>query len=323
MKHLLSIILLACCVLANGQNMKKGFKSLGKLEYDKAWQEFRGILSEDKDNIGANFGMALVLADDSSSHFDIIDAWEHIQLIEDRMGELSQEEIEIISEYFLSSEVDKTSRPVKKKIANALEAIESRLIKYIREENNLEAVYEVLDRYPDFRHYDNVVHIRNQFEFRKYEKIGTLEAYQEFLNKFPDAAQVRKAERNINRLAFEEAKVRNNVNAYTAYIARYPESEYLQTVLKMRNAAAFDEAKKINTLTSYENYIQAYPDALEVSEAKAKQRELLYEQARRIKTLQAFNEFIKKYPEGQHFIDIFNLKASELGTQFIRENINR
>jgi hypothetical protein len=320
MKQIITILLLACCVLVSGQNMKKGFRSLGKLEYDKAWQEFRGILSQDKDNIGANFGMALVLADDSSAYFNVVDAWEYIERVRDRMGTMSQEEIDIISEYFLDSEVDKTSRPVKKKITNALEAIESRLIKYIREENDLEAVYEVLDRYPDFRHYDNVIHIRNQFEFRKYEKIGTIEAYEEFLKKFPDAAQVSKAEKNINRLAFEEAKVRNNVNAYTAYIARYPESEYLQTVLKMRNAAAFDEARKVNTLASYENYIQAYPDALEVSEAKAKQRDLLYEQARRIKTLQAFNEFIKKYPEGQHFIDIFNLKASELGTQFIREN---
>jgi hypothetical protein len=171
--------------------------------------------------------MALVLADDSSSYFDIIDAWEYIERIQNRMGELSQEEIEIIGEYFLESEIskDKSNRPVKKKIENALNAIEARLIKYIREENNLDAVYETLNRYPNFRHYDNIVHIRNQFQFRKYEKQNTLEAYEEFMKKFPEAAQIDKAKRYRNQLAFEKAKSQNTPNAYTTYITQFPESE--------------------------------------------------------------------------------------------------
>jgi hypothetical protein len=319
LKKLAGIIFLMCCLTANGQSVKRGFKSLGKLEYDKAYSSFNEALSQDKDNIAANFGIALVLADDSSSRFDIINAWQYIERIEGKMGTLSQEEIEIITAYFLESEVDKSSRPVKKKIENALDAIETRLIKYIREENNLEAVYEVLSRYPNFRHYDNIVHIRNQFEFRKYEKQNTIEAYDEFISKFPDAAQIEKAKSNRNHLAFEKAKSLNTTNAYTTYITQFPESEYLQSALKLRNAAAFADAGKINTLESYESFVHDYPDALEVHEAKTKQQNILYEKAKRVKSLQAYNDFIKKYPEGQYFIDIFNLKATELGTQFVRE----
>jgi hypothetical protein len=319
MKKILSILLLIFCVLANGQSIKKGFKSLGKLEYDKAKNAFQEALSSDKDNIAANFGMALVLADDSSSSFDIINAWQYIERIEGKMGGLSQEDIEIITAYFLESEVDKTTRPVKKKIENALEAIESRLIKYIREENNLDAVYEVLNRYPNFRHYDNIIHIRNQFEFRKYEKQNNLEGYEEFIKKFPDAAQIDKAKRNRNQLAFDKAKSLNTTNAYTAYITQFPESEHIQTAIKLRNAAAFAEAGRINSLESYDIFISDYPDALEVLEAKSRQQNILYEKAKRVKSLQAYNDFILKYPEGQYFVDIFNLKAIELGTQFIRE----
>lgn len=320
MKKYLAILLATFCVLASGQDIKKGYKSLAKSDYQKARDAFQKNLSEDRDNIGANFGMAIVLADDSSTYFNIIDAWEHIERIEGRTGDLLQEDIEILSEYFQASDIDKTSRPVKKKIANALEAIEARLIKYIREENNLEAVNEVLDRYPNFRHYDNVVHIRNQFEYRKYEKQNTGEAYEEFLQKFPDAAQVQKAIRSRNKIAFEETKSQNSVSAYSSYIQAFPESEYLQIAIKLRNAAAFENSKSINTLEAYENYIEAYPEALEVSEAKTRQRDLLYMQAKRIKSLQAFNDFIGKYPDGQYFVDIFNLKASELGTLFLREN---
>jgi len=322
MKKYLTISFLIFCMVANGQSIKKGFKSLGKdkPEYTKAMDFFRKNLSDNPGNVGANFGMALVYADDQSPVFDIIEAWQYVERIEGKTGQLSQDDIEILSEYFMNTEVRKTSRPVKKKIAIAVEAIESRLIKFIREENNLEAVYEVLDRYPDFRHYDNVVHIRNQFEYRKFEKLNTRKAYEEFTAKFPDAAQVPKAIRSRNRLAFQEVKAQNTVGAYTGYIRQFPESEYLQTSIKLRNAAAFKQAQGINTLKAYEDFIANYPDALEISDAKVRQRELLYEQAKRIKSLEAFNQFIDKYPDGQYFVDIFNLKAAELGTLFLREN---
>ncbi|MBN1598060.1 MAG: hypothetical protein JW894_07180 [Bacteroidales bacterium] len=320
MNKILTIILLLICTLSGAQNIKKGFKNLEKKEYDKAKESFAKAVSEDRDNIGANFGMALVLADEQSPLFDVIDSWQYIERIQGKTDNLSQEDIEIIGEYFLNTEVRRTSRPVKKKIGIAVDAIEARLIKYVREENNLDAVYEVLDRYPDFRHYDNVIHIRNQFEFRKYEKMNTLQGYREFIEKFPDAAQIEKAQKYINKLAFDDAKSKNTVTAFNSYIAAYPESEFVQSAIKLRNAAAYAEVSRINTLQAYENFIDAYPDALEVSEAKTRQQQLLYEKAKRIKSIDAYNEFIKMYPDGRYFVDIFNLKASEIGQKFVVEN---
>ena len=320
MNKIFTLLLVFTCLITQAQDIKKGFKHLEKRDYEKAKSAFQKNLADDKDNVGANFGMALVLSDDSSTYFDIIDSWQYVERIEGKTGNLSQDDIEIISEYFLNTEVRRTSRPVKKKMEIAIDAIEARLIKYIREENDLDAVYEVLDRYPDFVHYDNVVHIRNQFEFRKYEKQNTLAGYQEFLSKFPDAAQKDKAIRHINQIAFDEAKTTNTVDAYNAYIKAYPESDNLQAAIKLRNAAAYAYASNLNTLSAYEEFIDNYPGALEIADAKKHQQSLLYEQAKRIKSLEAYNEFINRYPDGLYFIDIFNLKATELGTGFLREN---
>jgi hypothetical protein len=317
MKNIVTLLMLSMAISLTAQDIKRGFKNLEKKDYARAKDDFAKNLAGNAENVGANFGMALVLADDQSPLFDIVDSWQYVAKIQDKLNTLTQEDIEIIGEYFMNTEVRRTSRPVKQKMEIAMEAIEARLIKYIREENDLVAVYGVLEKYPDYRHYDNVVHIRNQFEFRKYEKLNTLETYLEFLQKFPDAAQKEKAERYIAKLAFENVKTKNTVSAYNTYINTYPRSEYVQTALKLRNGAAYNETRGINTLEAYEKFIENYPDALEVAEAKIQQRNLLYEKAKRIKSLQAFNQFIELYPDGQYFVDIFNLKSSELGGRFL------
>jgi hypothetical protein len=320
MKKIFTLILILTFALSNAQNSKRGYKSLEKKDYAKGKEAFAKVIASNRNDVAANFGMALVLADEKSPYFNIIEAWQYVERIEGKTSSLSQEEIEVIGEYFMNTEVRRTSRPVKKKIEIALEAIEARLIKFIREENNLDACYEVLKRYPNFRHYDNVVHIRNQFEYRKYEKQNTLEAYKEFISKFPDAAQVDKAKRQINKLSFEKAKQQNTVSGYNNYITSFPESEFIQAAIKLRNAAAFAEVKRINTLIAFDTFIESYPDALEVGEAKRLQQNILYEKAKRVKSLEAYNAFIDRYPDGMYFIDIFNLKAAELGAKFVQEN---
>lgn len=317
MKNTILLSLLFIALTANGQNIKKGFKSLEKNDYEKAKEAFAKNLADDSDNVGANFGMALVLSNDKSPLFNIVDSWQYVERYKDKTNTLSQDDIDVIGEYFLNTEKRKTSYPVKKKIAHATSAIEARLIKYIREENDLNAVNEVLARYKNFRYYENVVAIRNQFEFRKYEKQNTLEGYDEFIKKYPDAAQIQKAYKARNKLAFEKVKSTNTVSAYNDYITAYPSSEYVQTAIKLRNTAAFAKAKSVNTLNAYATYIETYPDALEVGEARQRQQQLLYEKAKRIKSLEAFNEFIAKYPSGAYYVDIFNLKSSELGNKFI------
>ena len=298
--------------LLSAQNTRKGFKLLEKSEYDKAYEVFTSVL-EDQPDPAASFGLALILADDNSPRFDLINAWSFASKTNENLDKIAPEALEFIGEYFANTEVRNISRPVKKKIEYAVETIEAKLIKYIREENNLEIVYAVLEKFPDFKYRENVIHIRNQLEFRKYEKQNTLEAYLEFLKKFPDAAQVDKAIRYRDRLAFEKTRQVNTVEAYKKYLVTYPKSLEFSQATKFLYAAAFELAKEVNTIQAFDEFMKSYPDALEISEARLLQKQLLYEYAKKIQTLESYNEFIRRYPEGQQYVDIFNLKSLDFG----------
>lgn len=312
-KNLLTIVVLSISLSLWAQPCKRGFKSLEKVDYLKAKEVFEKNLTDNADDIASNFGYALVLADEKSGYFDIIASWKYASIVVGNENKLTQDELDIIGEYFMNTEVRRTSRPVKQKIEIAIQAIEDRLIKFIREENNLEAVYRVLNEYPDFKYYDNVVHIRNQFEYRKYEKMNTLQGYQDFINNFEGAAQIPKAILKIEKLAFEDAKRSNTIEAFSHYIEAYPESELVPSAIKLRNAAAFSKAKADNTIEAYDAFIRQYPSALEIAQAMTIRQDLVYQQAKRVQSLEAYNDFIRQYPEGKYFVDIFNLKSKEIG----------
>ena len=311
------LFLLITCQGMNAQNAKRGFKLLEKTEYGKAREQFSDAVAENQNSPAAMLGLSLILADDSSEYFVIIGAWKFASSLKTQLDALSSEELEFIGEYFYNTEKRHISRPVKKKIEYAIETIEAKLIKFIREENNLEIVYKVLDEFPDFKYYDNVIHIRNQLEFRKYEKQNTLEGYLEFMKKFPDAAQITKAIRYRNKMAFDKASNVNTPESYRNYIRDYPDAVEVNAATKKLHAVSFEQAKKVNTIQAMDQFMSAYPDALEISDARIIQKQLLYEYAKKIQTLDAYNEFIRKYPEGQQYIDIFNLKSLDNGMRFL------
>ena len=314
----ISIIIICQLFILNilPQNIKRGFKQLEKSDYEKAKEIFDQEKRVSAESLPANFGLSVIYADENSPFYNIIEAWSCAEIVEKNIGKLIAEDKEIIAGYFANTEVRRSSRPADKKILLAIRAIEAKMIKYIREENQLQLAYDVIEKFPDFRYYNNVIHIRNQLEFRKYEKLNTLDGYLEFMSKFPDAAQNEKAVKHRNKLAFERARNINTVEAYENYMKNYPKAVDYGNALKLRNAAAFNLARQKNTVDALEYFITRYHDALEIPDAKRIQQQLLYDYARRIQTLDAYNEFIAKYPEGSHYIDIFNLKSLDLGMKF-------
>src|SRR5512138_752649 len=106
---MLSLVLIAGSAV-NAQNTKRGFKFLEKLDFEKAHEVFSDALSEKPGNAPALLGLMLIMADDSSSYFDIVQAWKYAKELKVSMDQLTTEDLEYIGEYFYNTETRHISR---------------------------------------------------------------------------------------------------------------------------------------------------------------------------------------------------------------------
>lgn len=314
------VALLAISANIIGQDAQKGFKALEKADFEKAKETFAKNIATQKSTVASRFGLVIVFSAQGSPYVNLLDAYEQATEVRKKIDEISPDDLTSIGEYLLATEERKTSRPPKKKIEMALDDLDARLIGMLREENNLELIYEVIKRFPSYKYYDNVIHIRNYQEYRKVEGINTLEAYNGFISRFPDAAQVPQAITKRDHLAFVAASATNTVEAYNAFLKQYPDATDASQAVKKRNEQAFVQAKARNSVEVFEQYLIQYPDALEAMQARKILQDLLYAKAKEIRSIEAYNAFIAKYPDGKQFVDVFNLKMNELGRAFLSAN---
>jgi tetratricopeptide (TPR) repeat protein len=310
---LLTSIILFVSISVFSQSSVKGFKSFEKGEYDKAVETFKKHLLDDTSSCAAYFGLALTLSVESYASHDYFKAWDNYEKAMRHYSKLTEEEKLYFKDFFTTRDPKRRSKTVRYNFEYEEKDIQDRLIKYVREENNIEVAEHFLAVYPNSKYYENVVHIRNHIKFRLAEKANTLEAYNEFIKKYPDAAQVPKAINATYKLAFDIAKKTNTIEGYVKFMKEYPQADQYFEALKIRDQLAFDDAKKKNTIEAMEAFIANYPKALQLMNARTILRKLLYDRAKQVNTLEAYNDFISKYPEGELYVDIFNLKSSVLG----------
>jgi outer membrane protein assembly factor BamD (BamD/ComL family) len=284
-----------------------------KSEFDKAIETFTKHLKEDSTSSVCYFGLALVYAGDDYASHDYFKAWDCYQNANKYFLKITTDETEFMKQFFTDSDARKRNKTIRFNYDTEGKLIEDKLIKYVREENNVSIAEHFLAVYPGSKYYENVVHIRNHIKFRLAEKANTLEAYRDFIKDYPDAAQIPKAINACNSLAFELAKKENTIASYTKFIKEYPSADQYFEALRNRDQLAFDDAKKKNTIESIEFFIDNYPKALQIMTARTILRKLLYDKAKEVNTLEAYNDFIAKYPDGEYFVDIFNLKSNVLG----------
>lgn len=319
MKYILYLILLIFSLSSFGQKAERGFKNLEKDDLIKAQESFLKVLAEDSANCAAQFGMSLILSNEKNPTKDYFKAWDYFLLVKKNIKKLSEDDNSVLKEFFTMRDAERRNRTIQYNIEFEEKIIEDKLIRYVREENNLAVAEKFIAVYPNSKFYENVIHIRNHLEFRKAEKANTLEAYNDFLKRYPQAAQVNEAVTARDELAYQKAKKANTIEALNEYIKEYPKAYHHYDAIKQRDQLAFDFAKKQNTIEAFESFINKYPNSLHIPAAKTVQRKLLYDKAKQVNTLEAYNDFIDKYPDGEFFVDIFNLKTNVLGKNMLAD----
>ncbi len=286
---------------------------------DKAKAAFEKILSKTPEDAMANLGLSVVYGYDTYTGKDYFKAWQYFQVAEKKQSEFTQEQLEVLNIYFSKVDMKRRNRPIDKNMEWAREYVEDNLIKYVREENNIEYAERFISEFPDSRYYENVRHIRNYIEYRLAEDANSIEAYDSFLKKYPESAQVQVATRKRNALAFKNANAANSLAALQKFVTSYPDAVQVEEAKKLMGVLAFDEAAKKRTIDAVDAFMISYPNSPKMPEAKILKKQLLFERAKSVNTIEAFNEFVALYPEGEMYIDIFNLKSNAMGQKILMD----
>lgn len=313
------------------QNIKKGYNLLieglnmkNQTEqaelFLKSISIFDKAVLKDTTNSAAYLGLSVIYSVDNYTHNDYFKAWNNFQKSEKYKDNLTETEIEILTLYFAAQDIRRRNKKIEKNIKIEEELLEDKLIRYVREENNLKIAKRFITEYPDSRYLKNVVHIRNYLEFRKAEKENNIAEFRNFIKIYPEAAQVDLAKKYIEQLIYEKVKNSSNIDDLTQFITDFPDSEFNYLATKFRNHLAFNKSRLENTVKAYDEFIQNYSKAIQLTEAKQLKMKLVFEKAKSINTIEAYNKFVEMYPEGEHYIDIFNLKANVLGENIKSKN---
>ncbi|MFA6402102.1 MAG: hypothetical protein WCX31_10825 [Salinivirgaceae bacterium] len=282
-------------------------------EMGDAIADFLKVLSKNENDAMAQFGLSVAYSFDAYSKHDFFEAWKYFKLAETNISLLTDDDKLVMNEYFFKQNKNRRGKPIEKNMELEQKLVEEKLIKFVREENNLEYANKFLSVFSDSKYVENVTHIRNYIEFRKAEDAGTIEAYNAFLSKYPDAAQVKIAQEQRNQVAYKIAIGKNTLDALSEYAKNYPNSFQVEDVKKRMGVMAYDVAAKTRDIQILDNYMTEYPNSSKMPDAKILKRQLLFERAKSINSMDAYNQFVALYPEGDMYIDIFNLKASALG----------
>lgn len=285
-------------------------------EMDEAKKDFKKILSKE-DSPLANFGLSVVFSYEKYSKKDFFLAYKYFQKAYDAMKTFNTKELEVLNEYFFKQDKRRRNRPIKKNMDWEKELVEDRLIKFVREENNLEYADRFLTEFPSSKYSENVQHIKTYIEYRLAENSNMVESYNTFLKKYPNAAQKKVAIAKRNKLAYRLALKTNTLSALKDFVEKYPDAVQVDDAHKLMSELAYKTAVATNTLEAIEQFMLAYPNSIKMAEAKKRKMQLLFEWAKKVNTIEAYNKFVALYPEGNQYIDIFNLKTNVLGQNLL------
>jgi hypothetical protein len=301
------------------QNISRALRNYEEGDLQKAYELLSKGIKSDSTNTTFNFGLALVFSNLKFESRDYFVAWKYLQKADENFDKMNQDDLKTLAEFLLNLEQRKTNRTVRQKFDIHKKAIEDKLIKYVREENDIVMINSFIQEFPNSKFYENVIHIRNYIAYSKVASDNTLDGYNGFIKDFPDAAQIPQAISKRNKLAFDQAKASGNIEALNDFLKMYPNADQKNDALKLRNELAFQQAKKLNTIEGYEVFIHTYPDAVQVSTALKLQKQLVFEKAKSINTFEAYADFLRRYPEAEQYVDVFNLMANSLGEAILKE----
>jgi len=302
MKHLLFTILtiLACSIILNAQNSKKGFKKIEKQEFLEAEDIFNRVLSDSPNDAIAQFGLSILYADSLFPKNDYFTAYRYLNWAKTNYLSIDSTEHKKIEDVIMLEKIESHAVYIDEMVFQQIN---------LNKDQALVKIY--LSDFKNARHYNDVIFIRNEMEFEKAKAVNTLEVYVDFIRKFPDAKEIPEAVSFRNQLAFIYAKEKNTFESINKFIFDYPDAEEIPQAFAIKHRLAYNAALQANTIEALEEYIKKYPSSNFIENATALRNEKAFQIADDINSVIAYNEFIEKYPDAEQ-VEIAHMKIEAL-----------
>ena len=105
---------------------------------NKARATLEKVLSKDSNNAMANLGMSIILSYDAYSHKDYFRGWRYFKKADAAVSTFTPDDKKVLDGYFMAQKLERRGKPIDKNMEIERKLVEEKLIKYVREENNLQ-----------------------------------------------------------------------------------------------------------------------------------------------------------------------------------------
>lgn len=282
-RYRLAAYTLALCLLLPGfaaaQNVKTGYKSLEKREYDKAYDVF--LKSLPKAPVEAAMALAELhgTKDTSNTHYSLDTAFTYVSDAEAAFCRYELEEREKLVKAGITFDqiVHERDTLYDRALAEAREAGEAA---------HLEHFLGFYSRYPERR---KVELERDSLAFEEAKAANTPEAYKSFLDRYPTARQFPDARKHYDDALFAQAVAANSLEAFEQFLSDYPHSDHVGAA---QDSVFVRVVPEPATESALYDFTQKYPENRNAARAWRQLYELVcYDYLE-----DTYLEFLKKYP---------------------------
>ena len=193
---ILSLLFISVVVIGFSRKSKipRGFKQLGKKEYEKAEKLLLDVSDKSSYSSVIRYGFATLYFNKEFKKYDPLIAYDSIQLA------ISKYKLNNAQDRLEMANLDITFEDYKDLKKN----IEIVIYSEYRGKETIDALTEYLKKYPTAFNYYGVKNLRNELAFDAAIEIGTAESYSNFIEEYPESAEAKLAEKRKNELAYIE-----------------------------------------------------------------------------------------------------------------------
>ena len=131
-----------------------------------------------------------------------------------------------------------------------------------QEANNIEALEEYLENYPDGKFSEDAHILIEDLIFAGAEEQDDIAGYEKYLTLYPEGRFRQDADERIEALHFADAQEQNNLAAYEGYLSLYPKGIFRQDAEERMDALHFAAAQEQDNVAAYEEYLFLYPEGM-------------------------------------------------------------